>query len=127
MSLLSFCQWIQSTPSSTYLRESTWGFPIVSAIHVLCIAWIGGAVLMPGLGRQLPLFKRSGLALLLLTGALLFWMEPVKCYGSAPFRLKMLLLVLMGLNPLFRTRLITVFSWALWVGIIFAARWIAYF
>ena len=127
MYLLPFCQWIQSTPSSTLLRESTWGFPIISAIHVLCIAWFGGMVLIPALGRQLSSFKWSGLTLLLLTGALLFWLEPLKCYGSAPFRLKMLLLPLLGLNSLFRSRLTTVFSWALWVGIIFAARWIAYF
>jgi hypothetical protein len=124
MSLLPFCQWIQSTSSSTWLRESTWGFPIISAIHVLAIAWFGGTVLIPAVGRQLPSFRRTGLALLLLTGALLFWLEPVKCYASFPFRLKMLLLVLVVLNPLFRSRLTTVSSWALWVAIIFAARWI---
>jgi len=127
MSLLSFCQWIQSTPSSTLLRESTWGFPIVSAIHVLAIAWFGGTVLIPGLSRQLPSFRRTGLALLLLTGTMLFWLEPVKCYASGPFRLKVLLLVLLCVNAWFRTRLTTVFSCALWVGIIFAARWIAYY
>ena len=127
MSLLAGCQWIQSTPSSTWLRESTWGFPIIGAIHVLGIAWFGGTVLVPGLGRQLPAFRRTGLALLLLTGALLFWLEPVKCYHSVPFRLKMLLLILVGVNPFFHSRLATYFSWALWVGILFAARWIAYF
>lgn len=124
MSPLSFCQWIQSTPSSTWLRESTWGFPIVSAIHVLAIAWFGGTVLIPSLGAKLATYRRSGLALLLFTGALLFWLEPVKCYNSLPFRLKMLLLVLLGANALFRSRLTTVFSWALWVAMIFAARWI---
>jgi hypothetical protein len=127
MFLLPFCQWIQSTPSSTLLRESTWGFPIVSAIHVLAIAWFGGTVLIPGLSRQLPSFRRTGFALLLLTGALLFWLEPVKCYASGPFRLKMLLLVLLGVNGWFRSRLTTAFSWVLWAAIIFAARWIAYF
>jgi hypothetical protein len=127
MSLLSFCQWIQSTPSSTWLRESTWGFPIVSAIHVLGIAWFGGTVLIPSLGRQLPWFRRPGLTLLLLTGAMLFWLEPVKCYRSVPFRLKMVLLVLVCLTPLFRSRLATACSWVLWIAIIFAARWIAYF
>jgi hypothetical protein len=127
MSLLAFCQWIQSTPSSTWLRESTWGFPFISAIHVLGIAWFGGTVLIPGLGRQLRSFQRTGLTLLLVTGTLLFWLEPVKCYASIPFRIKMLLLVFVGLNPLFHRPLRTVFSWTLWLGIIFAARWIAYF
>jgi hypothetical protein len=127
MSLLPFCQWIQNTPSSTWLRESTWGFPIISAIHVLAIAWFGGTVLIPSLGRQLLSFQRTGLALVLLTGALLFWLEPVKCYASVPFRLKMLLLVVVGVNPLFRNRLTTGLSWTLWLAIIFTARWIAYF
>jgi hypothetical protein len=128
MSLLPFCQWIQSTPSSTFLRESTWGFPIVSAIHVLAIAWFGGTVLIPALGHHLKSFQRTGLALLLLTGVLLFWLEPVKCYASGPFRLKMLLLlVLLGMTSRFRGRMATVSSWALWAAIIVAARLIAYF
>jgi hypothetical protein len=127
MYLLALCQWIQNTSSSTLLRESTWGSPIISAIHVLAIAWFGGTVLIPGLARQLPSFQRTGLALLLLTGGLLFWLEPVKCYASVPFRIKMLLLVLIGLNSLFRSRLTSAFSWTLWLAVIFAARWIAYF
>ena len=127
MSLPALCHWIQSTPSSTLLRESTWGFPIISAIHVLAIAWFGGAVLVPSLGHQLPKFQRTGLALLLLTGGLLFWLEPVKCYASVPFRIKMLLLVCLAANSQFRSRLTTAFSWILWLAIIFAARWIAYF
>jgi hypothetical protein len=124
MTLLSFCQWIQNTPSSTWLRESTWGFPIVSALHVLAIAWFGGTVVIPSLGAKLATFRRSGLALLLLSGALLFWLEPVKCYHSTPFRLKMLLLVLLGVNALFRSRLGLAFSWVLSLAIIFASRWI---
>jgi hypothetical protein len=124
MSLLPVCQWIQSTPSSTLLRESTWGYPIIGAIHVLAIAWFGGTVVIPGLGRQLPSFRRTGLALLLLTGALLFWLEPIKCYNSLSFRLKMLLLLLLGANALFRSRFTTALSWILWVAIIVAARWI---
>jgi hypothetical protein len=123
MSLLPVCQWIQNTPSSTLLRESTWGYPIIGAIHVLAIAWFGGTVVIPSLGAKLASFRRAGLALLLLTGALLFWLEPVKCYNSLFFRLKMLLLVVLAVNALFRSRLTMVFSWILWVAIIFAARW----
>ena len=127
MSLLSLCQWIQSTPSSTWLRESTWGFPIVSAIHVLGIAWFGGTVVIPGLGRHLPLFQRTGFAFLLLTGLLLFWLEPVKCYHSNPFRLKMLLLALVSFHPFFPKRVSVILLCTLWTAILLAARWIAYY
>jgi len=127
MSLLAWCQWIQNTPSSTWLRESTWGFPIISALHVLGIAWFGGKVVIPSLGRRLKGFGSAGLAVLLLTGALLFWLEPLKCYASGPFRIKMLLLAGLAMNVTVRTRLRPVLSCALWLAIIFAARWIAYF
>src|SRR5258706_6544047 len=49
MSLLELCQWIESTASSTRIRESTLEFPIISAIHLLGIAWFGGMVLMSDL------------------------------------------------------------------------------
>ena len=32
---------------------------------------------------------------MLLTGALLFWLEPLKCYNSLSFRVKLLLLLLL--------------------------------
>jgi hypothetical protein len=123
MGLLSFCQWIEQTGSSTALRESTWGYPVIGALHVLGIAWFGGAVLLADPGGQLRLWKRIGLGAMLLTGALLFWIEPVKCYQSGPFRLKMLLLMGALGTARFQVRL----SLVLWLATIFAARWIAYF
>jgi hypothetical protein len=89
MSPLVLCRWIQATEASTFLRESTWGFTILSALHVLGIAWFGGAVLF----SVLPAWKRIGAVWMLLTGALLFWLEPLKCYDSVSFRIKMLLLL----------------------------------
>ena len=127
MSLLPVYQWIQATASSTGLRESTWGFPIISALHVLAIAWFGGTVLLPGFGRQMRSFQRLGLGVLLLSGALLFWLEPLKCYNSVPFRIKIAFVALLCLTPRFRTRFGTFFTWTLWLAIIFASPWIAYF
>jgi len=81
------------------------------------------------------------------SGFLLFWSEAAKSYGNPAFRLKLLLLALVGLNPLIfhftiyrsvgdwnerivtplRARLAAVFSLTLWGGIICAGRAIAYF
>ena len=102
-----------------WLRESIWGYPIVAAIHVLGLAWFGWTVLVAD--RKVVAWKRLGLALLLVTGALLFGMHAVRYSASTAFRLKMLLLVLL------------LFTWprrvtiVLWISVIFASRAIAYF
>jgi hypothetical protein len=139
--ILALCQWIQATRSSAALSESTWAYPIIGAIHVLGIAWFGGAVLMMNVRPfskplfegpdQLVRWRRIGIAAMLLSGALLFWLEPLKCYNSVSFRIKMALLILVGVNAFFakpaRAKLTGCFSLTLWISIIFAARWIAFF
>jgi hypothetical protein len=144
MSLLSICQWMQGTQASIFLRESTWGFPILGAFHVLGIAWFGGAVLvsdlralrhdfLPEMAQPLLLWKRAGLVFMLLSGTLLFWTEPLKCYGSVAFRIKMALLILVGVNALAagsapgRARLGAYFSLGLWIAMILASQGIAFF
>lgn len=102
-----------------WLAGSTWGYPIVGAIHVLGLAWFGGTVLIAD--RELLAWKRLGLALMLLSGALLFGMHPVRYYGSIAFRIKMLLFALLGF------KLPRSISIILWIVIIFAARGIAFF
>lgn len=117
MSLLAICQWMQETAASTALRESTWGFPIFGALHVLGMAWFGGALFF----EPERAWRRIGLAVMLATGALLVYIDPLKCYHSISFWIKMALLGLIGLNPLRRLSL------ALWAAVIFAARGIAFF
>lgn len=123
MSLLSVCRWIQSTPSSTLLRESTWGFTILGALHVLGIAWFGGAVLF----SLMPAWKRCGAAWMLITGALLFWLEPLKCYNSLSFRVKLLLLILLPCTTLLPPKISRACSLALWAAVILASQGIAFF
>ncbi|SRR5579883_587460 len=126
MSPLSVCQAIQNTGLSTSIRESTWGVPIVGALHVLALAWFGGfAVAGETVATELRHWKRLGVLMLLVTGALLFWVEPVKCYESASFRVKMALLVLIAAIP--RTRLGVGLSLLLWIAAVCAARGIAFF
>lgn len=117
MWLLTICQWIQDTGASTAARESTWGFPILGALHVLGIAWFGGTVLV----SSARAWQRAGLAAMLATGLFLFCVEPLKCYHSVSFWIKMALLALIAVNPLRRL------SPGLWAGVIFAARAIAFF
>jgi len=123
MSLLAICRWIQDTPSSTLLRESTWGFTILGALHVLGIAWFGGAVLFAGMRA----WKRIGISWMLFTGVLLFWLEPLKCYNSVSFRVKLLLLLSLVFAALLPGKLAGAFSLVLWAGVILASQGIAFF
>jgi hypothetical protein len=80
------------------------------------------------------------------SGFLLFWAEAVKMYSNPAFRAKVLLMLMVGLNPLifhltvyrsvggwnearvtpWRARLAAVLSLTLWTGIVVAGRAVAY-
>src|SRR5258708_24851906 len=46
MSMLGFCQWLESTPVSIALHESIWGYPIVESVHVLALCLFLGLTVM---------------------------------------------------------------------------------
>ena len=46
MSLLTLCQWIETTALSIAIREGALYYPILGAFHLLGIAWFGGMLLM---------------------------------------------------------------------------------
>ena len=111
-----------------WLSESTWGYPIIGALHVLGMAWFGGAVLI--VDRQLRAWKRVGMVVMCASGMLLFALQPARYYGGVSFRIKMLLLLFLGVNAAItrtRTGLARGVVLALWVGVIFASRAIAFF
>lgn len=149
--LLAWCQWIETNSLSIAIREGALYYPILGAFHLLGIAWFGGMVLMAdlsvlGLGlthapvaQVRPQFRRwkwIGFALMLISGGLLWWAEPVVCYKSLSFRVKLALLALVGVNAfIFRkraaltpaqARFAACVSLLLWVALIFAGRGIAF-
>ncbi len=89
---------------------------------MLGIAWFGGAVLF----SVMPLWKRIGAIWMLLTGVLLFWLEPLKCYNSVSFRIKMLLLLLLACTALLPSKLARAASLILWAAVILASQGIAF-
>src|SRR6185369_11041734 len=125
MSLLSLLEWIQDTSVSTFIRESVWGYPIVGAIHVLGLAWFGGLVLVDDQRG----WKRAGVVFMLVSGAVVFGSQPVRYYNSSSFRIKMLLIVMAGVNAwlLPKSKLTTPVTWLLLGAIILASRGIAFF
>ena len=162
MSLLSFCEWLQQTSVSTNIRESTLTFPIIIAIHVMGTATAVGTILaldlrLLGWGmRRFPVsvifnelrpWSMIGFAVQTVSGLLLFWSEPMKCYKATSFWIKMIAMILAFLNAFIfdKTLFPKVAAWdtsivtpvrarfagwaslALWSTVIFTGRWTAYF
>jgi Family of unknown function (DUF6644) len=117
----SFFEWLGNTPWSVKLLESFWAWPLLESTHVLGITLFVGTAMMMDLrlmgvtfggvrasdftGRLLP-WTRIGFALMVVTGVLVFYSNPVRYYHNIFFRVKMIVLVLAGINVwLFHTRI----------------------
>ncbi len=131
--MLTFAQWVQSTTLSVALAGSTWAYPVIGGLHVLGIAWFGGAVLLAILrrgdseGGAQPAMLWIGGTIMGLTGGLLFVIEPLRCAASQSFRLKLLLLVVLAAANQVRSKIGTTLTLTLWAGVLLAARGIAFF
>jgi hypothetical protein len=107
MSLYPFFQWLAATPLSQAMAASVWAFAVVEMVHLLGLAVLGGTMLILNLrllglrlsrrpaaevaGELSPFFLVS-LAVLIVSGVFLTIDGPLRYYGNAAFRLKMLLL-----------------------------------
>jgi hypothetical protein len=129
--LLEFARWIQSTKLNEVLAGSLWGYLAVAALHVLGLAWFGGAALLGILrGRPRRTFLWTGAALMLVTGALLSVIEPQRCATSRAFWIKLLLLAALAILTPFQSKLprklAISLSVMLWVAVVLASRGIAF-
>jgi hypothetical protein len=160
--LQHLCQLLYDSSFGTMLRESNNAFSVIESIHVLSITLVFGTIAILDL-RMLGLILRpiavtrvarsvfpltwTGFAISFITGFLLFWAESAKMYPNSAFRTKLILLALVGLNPLifhttvyrrvhkwealhlapWRARAAAIASITLWSGVIIAGRAIAYF
>ncbi len=159
--ILTFCKWLEQTSVGSAVRESLWLFPAIETFHLFGIILLVGSTvafdvrLLALAMREQPVSKLaarllpwawSGFAVQVATGALLFASEATKCYGNPAFRIKMLLLLLAGVNALVFhvTAYRKVAAWdnslaaplgakfaggcsiLLWFGIVAAGRWIGF-
>lgn len=107
--LLTFCQWCNNSWWGHGIRDSTWLFPFVEIFHLLGLGILGGAILILNLRLMRLAFKSEStaelagelrpwmlgsLAVMLVSGFLLFSTEAVKMYGNWAFQFKMLFLLL---------------------------------
>ena len=155
--MLPFFHWVETTRVSEAISASPWAFAVIESGHLLALAVIGGAVLMLdlrllGLGlRDQPVERVArdaqpwlvwSLAVMLVTGVLLFSSEPIKCYNSSAFWVKMssLLLAMMftftvrrkvalagdgDVRPVW-LKVVGIVSLTLWFGVGAGGRWIGF-
>jgi hypothetical protein len=108
-SFLPFFEWCGRTWLGTTVRDTVWAFPVIETFHLLALAVLLGTVLIVnlrvfGLGaryspdrqtaRELEPWMLVSLAVLILSGIPMFLSEPMKCYESYSFPIKITLLVL---------------------------------
>ncbi len=157
MLILSFCHWCNNSFFGHGIRNSVWLFPFVEIFHLLGIGVLGGTILILNL-RLLGLIFRNGrvselardvrpwmlgsLAVMLVSGFLLFSTEAVKMYGNWAFRSKMTFLLLAiiftftvhskvtmseesKVSPAWRI-LVALISLVLWAGVGLGGRAIGY-
>lgn len=111
--MLQFCQWLEQTSIGTAIRQSLWLFPTIETLHLLGMAalvstitvldlrllgWAAESQPISKLAERLIPLAWLGFAVQVVTGVLLFSSEAVKIYGNPAFRLKMLLLLLAGVQ-----------------------------
>jgi Family of unknown function (DUF6644) len=131
-----FFQWFETTPVSSTIRESLWMFPVLEAIHLVGLCMLGGSLLivdlrLMGMGlkdssiadldRQVRPWLVGSIALMLVTGSLLFTSEAVKCYYSHAFWVKittipLAILFTLAVRERFARRAAYTSAFSQWVG-----------
>jgi hypothetical protein len=159
--MLEFCQWLDQTAVGSTIRQSLWLFPAIETVHLLGMAALVGTITVLDLrllGWAMPQRRVSevvprllrwawlGFGVQVVTGVLLFSSEAVKICGNPAFRLKMLLLLLAGIQALiFQSvvsrklpawddrpgppviaKILGIASMLLWLGIVTAGRFIGF-
>jgi hypothetical protein len=153
-----FLAWLQGTRLAVAVSE-VW-FPAVESVHVICMAIVAGTIFIVdtrliGLTSRKLRFSHVSERLLpwtwiafacsVVTGTLLFISNATGYYENTPFRVKMTLLLLAGLNMLYFQTITfrSVWAWdlgrppaaaraaglvsiGLWCGIIALGRWIGF-
>ena len=161
MTIFEICEWLESTAPAVLVRESLYGFPILVGIHILGLIWSVGTLLwvdlrLLGLSfrqsrvsevyRGLAPWFLSGFLVMFLSGATLFAGFATSAYANLYFRIKVVALLLAGLNalafhlltqrrsavwdaaprPPAAVRLAGLVSVVLWTVVILAGRMISY-
>ncbi len=157
----NFFQWLYDTPLAEMVRANELLFPWFESVHVLAITLVFGSIAIVDL-RLLGITSRNrpvsrlirevlpvtwcAFAVAVITGGTLFTSNAVAYSHNFPFQMKMVLMLLAGLNMVvfhlvtyrgvsqwddaprtpFAARFAGGFSIAVWLGIVAFGRWIGF-
>jgi len=155
--LLPLFQWLEKFWLGQFVVGSNWLFPVIESVHLLALALLGGSILIVDLrlvglglsGREVKEIARDArpymnlaLVIMISTGIPLFLSEPIKCYYSPAFWVKMWTLAIALTytytirtkttrmefvhNTARRQMLVGALSIALWFTVASAGRWIGF-
>jgi hypothetical protein len=157
----SVFEWTATLPGSAYLRESLYANPINLTLHVLSMCLFLGLIFVMDLRlmgvayprvpisevqRRLFPWQMFGVAVMMITGFLLFYADPLRYWGKLFFFVKIGAMGLAGLNalafhfttyrsvvawdrdavPPFAARPAGALSIVLWIGVLAFGRLVAY-
>jgi hypothetical protein len=115
MSLLEFLQWLEQTGVGTFVRESTWGFPLLVGTHLLTMTLSVGTLVwfdlrLLGVGirhcsvsrlyRLLMPWMITGFLVMVVSGGMLLAGFATLAYQNGYFRIKAAALAVAGTNML---------------------------
>jgi len=151
---------LQDLNFPTQIRESVWMFPTIETVHVFALVLVVGSIMtvdlrLLGLTNKERPFSQVAAEMLpwtwtafgvaALAGMLMFSSKALTYYGNIPFRLKMVCLLLAGMNmvlfhwlgvrrlaswdhqqPPWSAKMAGGASLLLWTAIVAAGRWIGF-
>jgi hypothetical protein len=104
-----YFEWCGNTWLGTTVRDTVWAFPLIETFHLLALAILLGSVLIVnlsvfGLGkryvpaaqmaRQMEPWMLVSIGVLIASGIPMAFSEPIKCFESISFPIKMGLILL---------------------------------
>ncbi len=161
MALTESLAWLEAQPFATAIAESEWLFPTIEVVHVVALTLVVGSIAMLDLrllgvsrkdhgvlelaAQTLP-WTWGAFAAALLSGVLMFSSAATSYADNIPFRIKLILIALAGINmaafhlTAYRTahhwnhqlptpvaaRIAGTLSLIFWIGVIFFGRWIGF-
>ena len=149
---------IETSVLGQLMHSSVWLFPMAEILHFIGLSLLIGALLVVdfrllGFARGFPVttvyrflpLALAGFSINLVTGIMFFFSDPFRYYPNIAFRLKMLFIILAGLNALYfalttnrhaaltggedpgaAIKTVSALSLLLWVGVIILGRFIPY-
>lgn len=147
--------WMESSLAGRLMQETAWLFPTAEILHFIGLSLLMGSLLvvdfrllgfcrdvsLDAVYRFLP-FTVAGFVINLFTGILFCFNDPFRYYPNLAFRIKMLLVLLAGLNALYflflnqamstsiessvKVKVVAGLSLCLWTAVIIFGRLIPY-